>query len=139
VTLNFAPAERAVRAVRFARILSALSRDPIPVAHSRSLSVEADLAFRIEKAPAALADATPQLIDAADELSERLRSLEHELDRLGIGFEDVRISTHWRNGARFLLREGPIFLLAMVALPLGWATHWIPLRMARVLALRSLR
>jgi len=53
--------------------------------------------------------------------------------------EDVRISTRWTAGTRFLAKEGPIFVLAIVSLAFGWVTHWIPLRVARTLALRSLR
>ena len=130
VTLNFATAERAARAVRLARILSALATEPVAVARPRSLDAEADLA---------LTDAPPAIIDAADELSARLQTFQQELDRLGIAIEDVRISTSWKDGRLFLVHEGPIVLLSVAALILGWATHWIPLRLARTLALHSLR
>jgi hypothetical protein len=40
---------------------------------------------------------------------------------------------------RFVLREGPLVLLSGLAYIFGWLTHWIPLRFARALALRSLR
>src|SRR5258705_11774230 len=39
---------------------------------------------------------------------------------------------------RFLLREGPLLLFYGLAYILGWLTHWIPLRVARALALHSL-
>ena len=139
VTLNFATAERAARAVRLARILSALGGEPGSVAQPRSLAVEADLARRIDRATTSLADASPHVIDAADSLVTRLNTLEHELSRLGIALEDVRISTRWTAGTRFLVKEGPILVLAIVSLALGWLTHWIPLRVARTLALHSLR
>ena len=139
VTLNFATAERAARAVRLARILSALAGEPGSVAQPRSLAIEADLARRIDRATSSLADASPQIIDAADSLVTRLDTLEHELNRLGIGLEDVRISTRWTAGTWFLVKEGPILVLAIVSLALGWVTHWIPLRVARTVALRSLR
>jgi len=38
----------------------------------------------------------------------------------------------------FVAREGPLALIALVAVVFGWATHWLPLRVARRLALRSL-
>jgi glycerol-3-phosphate O-acyltransferase/dihydroxyacetone phosphate acyltransferase len=139
VTLNFASAERASRAVRIAGILSALATEPLPVAQSRSLGVEADLALRIDRATTALADAPADVMDVADQLSARLSTLEHELDQLGIGLDDIRISIRWTDATRFVLREGPIFLLAVVAFVLGWVTHWIPLWLARAFALRSLR
>jgi glycerol-3-phosphate O-acyltransferase/dihydroxyacetone phosphate acyltransferase len=139
VTLNFATAERARRAVRLARILSALAMEPVPVAQPRPLDAEADLARRIDRATAALTDASPEIISAADELSARLDTLQRELDRQGIAIEDVRISTHWSDGTRFLLREGPILLLFALLLTLGRVAHWIPIRSARAFALSSLR
>ena len=139
VTLNFATAERAVRAVRLAHILSALAMEPAPVAQPRSLDAEADFARRIDRATSALADASPETIDAADDLSARLDTLQHELDRKGIALEDVRISVRWGDGVRFLFREGPILLLFGVLFILGRAVHWIPIRAARAIALRSLR
>jgi glycerol-3-phosphate O-acyltransferase / dihydroxyacetone phosphate acyltransferase len=139
VTLNFATAERAVRAVRLARIFSALATEPVPVAQPRSLDTEANLAYRIDRATAALADAPPDIIEAADQLSARLDALERELDRRGIALEDVRISVRWSKGTRFLFREGTILLLLAFPLVLGRVAHWIPIQSARALALRSLR
>jgi len=139
VTLNFATAERAVRAVRLAHILSALATRPVPVAQPRSLDAEAELAGRIDRATTALAAAPQGVIDAADALSARLDVLERELDRQGIALEDVRISVRWTDGIRFLLREGLILLLFAVPLILGRVAHWIPIRAARAIALRSLR
>jgi len=139
VTLNFATAERAERAVRLARILSALATEPLPVDHPRSLDAEADLANRIERATDALADASPELNVAADTLSLRLATLQQELHDRGIELEDVRISTRWNAGTRFAFREGPLLLLSGLAYVFGRLTHWIPLRLARALALRSLR
>lgn len=139
VTLNFATEERAVRAVRLAHILSALATEPGPVAQPRSLDAEAALAHRIDQATTALTDASPEIIGAADELSLRLDTLQRELDRKGIALEDVRISVRWRDGLRFLLREGPILLLYAILLVLGRVAHWVPIRSARAIALRSLR
>jgi 1-acyl-sn-glycerol-3-phosphate acyltransferase len=139
VTLNFATAERAARAVRLARIFSALAVEPGSVAQPRPLDIEVALARRIDRATASLTDASPEVIEAADGLVTRLNALEHELKRLGIGVEDVRISTRWTAGTRFLLKETPILLLAVLSFALGWVTHWIPLRVARTLALHSLR
>jgi glycerol-3-phosphate O-acyltransferase/dihydroxyacetone phosphate acyltransferase len=139
VTLNFASAERAVRAVRLARTLSALTGTPAPVDEPRSLDAEAALAIRIDAAMSALPDAPPDVIDSADVLSARLGAIEHELDRRGISLVDVRISMRLPDAAAFVAREGPLVLLALLAVVFGWATHWVPLRAARRLALRSLR
>jgi glycerol-3-phosphate O-acyltransferase / dihydroxyacetone phosphate acyltransferase len=139
VTLNFASAERAARAVRLARVLSALAGSPAPVDQPRSLEAEAELALRIDTATAALPDAPPHVIEAADELVAKLDTLERELRQRGIALDDVRVSTRVPDAVTFVAREGPLALFASITMALGWATHWIPLRAARVFALRSLR
>jgi glycerol-3-phosphate O-acyltransferase/dihydroxyacetone phosphate acyltransferase len=138
VTLNFASAERAERAVRLARTLSALAAAPARVAHPRSLDAEFALAVRIDAAMSALPNASPSVTDAVDELSSRLGAIEGELHRHGISLVDVRISMRLPDAAAFVAREGPLALIALIAVVFGWATHWLPLRVARRLALRSL-
>ena len=138
VTLNFASAERASRAVRLARVLAALGGTPAPVHEPRSLEAEAALALRIDAATSALADAPPHVTDAADALVAKLEEMEEELCRHGISLADVRVSTRLPDAVSFVVQEGPLAFLAGAALLLGWATHWIPLRAARWLALRSL-
>jgi glycerol-3-phosphate O-acyltransferase / dihydroxyacetone phosphate acyltransferase len=138
VTLNFASAERAARAVRLARVLVALAARPAPVGESESLDVEASTALRIDAAVDALADAPAPLTAAADALVSRLEAIEQELWRRGIRLADVRVSTRPTDAVAFVVREGPLALLGAAAVVLGWATHWLPLRMARSLALRSL-
>ena len=139
VTLNFASAERAARAVRLARVLSTLAESPTPVNEPRSLEAEAELALRIDAATAALPDAPPHVIEAADELVAKLDTVERELRQRGIALADVRVSTRVPDAATFVAREGPLALFAGITMGLGWVTHWIPLRAARALALRSLR
>ena len=138
VTLNFASAERAERAVRLARTLSALAAAPARVEHPRSLDAEVALAIRIDAAMSALPNATPSVTDAVDELSSRVGAIEGELHRRGISLVDVRVSMRLPDAAVFVAREGPLALIAIVAVVLGWATHWLPLRVAHRLALRSL-
>ena len=138
VTLNFATAERAARAVHLARVLAALATTPAPVHEPRSLEAEAALALRIDAATSALTDAPPHLTAAADALVAKLDAIERELRRRGIGLDDVRVSTRLPDAVSFVVREGPLALLAGAAMLLGRATHWIPLRTARRLALHSL-
>lgn len=138
VTLNFATAERAGRAVRLARVLAALGGTPAPVHESRSLEWEAAIAVRIEAATSALTDAPPHVTAAADALVAKLDTIEHELRQRGISLADVRVSTSLPDAVTFVVRELPLALLAGVALLLGWVAHWVPLRAARWLALRSL-
>ena len=138
VTLNFASAERAARAVHLARVLGTLAGAPAPVDRPESLDAEAVIALRIDATVSALTYASPHLIQAADALVSKLDVIERELGYRGIRLADVRISTRLPDAMAFLAREGPLALLAGIAVVLGWATHWIPLRAARALALRSL-
>jgi 1-acyl-sn-glycerol-3-phosphate acyltransferase len=139
VTLNFASAERAARAVRLARVLVALAGEPAPVDEPESLDAEAAIALRIDATVSALAAAPLHLIQAADTLVSRLDAIDRELRHRGIRLADVRVSTRLPDAAGYVAREGPLALLAGIAGVLGWATHWIPLRAARALALRSLK
>jgi glycerol-3-phosphate O-acyltransferase/dihydroxyacetone phosphate acyltransferase len=138
VTLNFASAERAARAVHLARVLVALAGAPVPVDEPEPLDAEAATALRIDAAVAALTDAPPHVVAAADALVSRLDAIDHELRHRGIRLSDVRVSTRLPDAVTFVVREGPLALLAGIAVVLGWATHWIPLRVARALALHSL-
>ena len=138
VTLNFASAERAARAVRLARVLVALAARPAPVGEPESLDLETSTALRIDAAVEALADAPVALTAAADALVSRLEAIEHELRQRGIRLADVRVSTRPSDAVAFVVREGPLALFGAAAVVLGWATHWPPLRVARSLARRSL-
>ena len=139
VTLNFASAERAARAVRLARVLVALTTAPVPVDEPASLGEEAAIAVRIDTTISALTDAPADIIQAADALVSQLDAIDRELRCRGIQLADVRVSTRLPDAAAFVAREGPLAALAGIAVVLGWATHWIPLRAARALALRSLK
>jgi glycerol-3-phosphate O-acyltransferase/dihydroxyacetone phosphate acyltransferase len=138
VTLNFATADRAARAVRLARVLAALGETPTPVPMPRTLEAEAVLALRIDRAISSLAEAPPRVTAAADALVAKLDAIEHELHRRGIALADVRVSMRLPDAMSFVVREGPLALLAGAAMLLGEMTHWIPLRAARRLALHSL-
>jgi 1-acyl-sn-glycerol-3-phosphate acyltransferase len=138
VTLNFANSDRAQRAVALARALAAIAGAPSSLDHPRPLAIEAEIAQRIEAATEALPSASIALATQADDFVQRVARLERELTERGAHLADAQISPRVRHGARFVVREG---LLATLALPialLGRVTHWLPLRLARRLALRSL-
>jgi hypothetical protein len=139
VTLNFATAERAKRAVNLARTLTALAYTPRRVARTGSLGLEMEIAVRIDAATAALATAPAEMNAAADALISRLTAVEGELRRRGLNLSDVRISPHLHPGFRFVLREAPSAILAVIVAGLGRISHWVPLRLARAAALASLR
>jgi glycerol-3-phosphate O-acyltransferase / dihydroxyacetone phosphate acyltransferase len=137
VTLNFASEARAGRAVALARALAAIAEQPSSIGQPRPLVVEAEIAHRIEIATDELANAQRDIVLQADAFIARVESLEARLGERHVTLADVHISPDARPGARFVLREG---LLAIVAVPialLGRITHWIPLRLARLVALRT--
>jgi 1-acyl-sn-glycerol-3-phosphate acyltransferase len=136
VTLNFATAERAARALRLAPLLASLGSVPGSVREPRAL--DADVARRVEHAMGALADAAGPLRDAADRLATRLQLLQQDARQRGVHLEHARISTRLSGGARFAAREGPLVALGALCLVLGSAMHWLPLRVARLLARHTL-
>lgn len=138
VTLNFASEARAQRAVELARALAAISEEAPPVAEPRSLAGEAELAHRIETATEALQTAPPDIVTFADRFIARLHALEQRLHARRATLDDVRISPRLRHGARFVVREGLVFAATLPVALLGRVMHWVPLRLARALAMRPL-
>jgi 1-acyl-sn-glycerol-3-phosphate acyltransferase len=139
VTLNFATAERATRAVNLARTLTALAYTPRTVSQTGSLGMEVEIAARVDAATAALATAPAELGAAADSLISHLTVVEGDLRSRGLNLRDVRISVQVRPGLRFVLREAPLAMLAVIVAGLGRVSHWVPLRLARAAATTSLR
>ena len=139
VTLNFATAGRAHRAVRIARSLAAISEEPAGLGSTRTFEAEAAIAARVESATEALDRAAPALGAAADAFSSRLEGLEARLHARGGALTDARVSLRLDHGAQFALREGVLIATVLPLAALGRVTHWPPLFLARVLAMRSLR
>jgi glycerol-3-phosphate O-acyltransferase / dihydroxyacetone phosphate acyltransferase len=138
VTLNFASDARAERAVTLARALAAIADTPPNLAHPRPLATEAAIAMRIERATDAVAEASPALAAEADGFIARVFDLERRLARAGATLADIQISPRLRHGAWFVVREASLAALALPVALLGRVTHWLPLRLARSLAMRSL-
>jgi glycerol-3-phosphate O-acyltransferase/dihydroxyacetone phosphate acyltransferase len=138
VTLNFASEARAQRAVALAGALAALTDAPPAVAQPRPLATEAELARRIETATDALENASPEVVAHADRFIARVNALDERLRAHGAALGDVRISPRLRHGARFVAREGVVFAATLPVALLGRVMHWIPLRLARSLAMRPL-
>lgn len=138
VTLNFASDARAERAVTLARALAAIVDEPPALDRPRDLATEAELAERVERATEAVARASPALAAQADEFTGRVTSLEAKLAERGATLADVRISAKLRHGARFVVREVALAALVAPIAMLGHVVHWLPLRLARTLAMRPL-
>jgi hypothetical protein len=139
VTLNFATAERAKRAVNLSSTLTALAYAPRSIARTASLGLEVEIAARVDAATAALVTAPVEMNAAADDLISRLTAVEGDLRRRGLALSDMRISARLQPGLRFVLREAPLAILAVIVAGVGRVSHWLPLRVARVAAMTSLR
>jgi 1-acyl-sn-glycerol-3-phosphate acyltransferase len=137
VTLNFATAESAARAVRVARALAAFTEEAGSVGTGEDFASRAELAARVETATEALGTAPPALVGAADAFTARLDALETRLTARGVALADSRISLRVPHGVRFVLRESALSLFALPIALLGRVTHWLPISFARALAMRS--
>ena len=138
VTLNFASEARARRAVALARALAAISDAPPDLGRPRALATETELARRIEVATEALESAPPSVARLADAFIRRVEVLEARLARRGVALADVQISPRLRHGAWFVVRESLVLVAALPVALLGRVTHWLPLQVARSLAMRPL-
>jgi 1-acyl-sn-glycerol-3-phosphate acyltransferase len=138
VTLNFASADRARRAVRLARTLDAVLSEVPPLDRPRPLGFEADLARRVDAATDALAVAPPAVVQRADALIARSDALEHELATHGIALTELRVSPRVRHGAWFVLREAAVLGLALPVAVVDRVAHDIPVRLARAITRHSL-
>ncbi len=138
LTLNFATDERARRAIRLAASLVALVAEPPELAHPRSLAAEADIASRIERATTALERADTNVNARVDQFLARVTSLQERLRARHIPLGEARISTRRRAGAQFVMRELTLAALALPVALLGRAVHWLPVRVARTLAMHSI-
>jgi glycerol-3-phosphate O-acyltransferase/dihydroxyacetone phosphate acyltransferase len=138
VTLNFASAERARRAVSLARALAAITEAPPVLGQPRALATEVELARRIEAATDALDSAPAAVARQADAFISRVDALEARLAARGAALADAQISPRLRHGAWFVLRESLVIGATLPVAVLGRVMHWLPLRAARALAMRPL-
>lgn len=138
VTLNFATEARAQQALRLARTLDALGGRVATLAQPRALGTQADLARRIDAASDALAEASPALARQASELVTATEAFEQRLAERGIALSELRVSPALAPGARFVLREILLLVLAAPVALVDRIAHDIPIRIARWYARRSL-
>ncbi|MEO7714309.1 MAG: lysophospholipid acyltransferase family protein [Gemmatimonadaceae bacterium] len=138
VTLNFASDARARRAVALARALAAITDAPGSLGQARALTSETELARRIERATDALENASPALVRQADGFIARIDALEGRLRARGAVLVDLHVSPTLRHGAWFVVRESVVFVVVFPVALLGRVLHWLPLRLARAIAMRPL-
>jgi hypothetical protein len=92
----------------------------------------------VDAATTALDSAPDSVAARADALAARLTFLERDLQSRRVSLAHARISPRLEPGLRFVLREAPLALVALLVAALGRLAHWLPLRLARAVAIRSL-
>ncbi len=140
VTLNFDSDAEATRLLNLAHTLAVLLAPVRRIgAEEHSLADVVRLVRRIARAArATTANQVP------DTIAKRVATFEHRftdfrgfLESQRIALEDIGISLDSRAGWRFALREGLLVLVLGPPALWGRINHWLPLTLARRLALRN--
>src|SRR6185503_19152604 len=138
VTLNYATTDDATRAIRLASLVAVLFEDvPDIGVVNRRLGDETDIARRIERLAERLRGADDATRAQADQLVRRLDAVERVAAKHGVLLEDVGISLRPSRAVRFIMREGWLLAIGGPVAFCGWLNHWLPFRLARLIAMRS--
>lgn len=141
VTLNFETPEDAARIEAISETMAALL-EPVTTLGDGGPSLNSVLAIsrRAERVRQRLADdATLEFRDTVAQFESRLETFRTRLHTEHIAVADLLIDVGATPGARFAVRET---LLAAFLMPIAWwgrVTHFVPLRIARWLAVRNAR
>lgn len=139
VTLNFASSDNAARAVRLASLIASIFDEaPAISAAGRSLAVEAAIARRIQRIEQALERGDDVLRERAAAVEANLDAFGRSTRTCGILVEDIGISRALGPGVRFAIREGWLLLIGGPIALWGRLNHWLPIRAARAVAMRSI-
>lgn len=138
LTLNYPTLDDASRAFRFATLVAAVLDDAPPIPTDRHLDVETAIAREVQSIALRLPNASPELRARADALVARVEAVYELTLEYGISLEDVRIDLSTRAALRFVTREGWYLIVGAPAHIWGWLNHWLPLRAARVVAMRHI-
>ncbi|GEM_PF-474435 len=141
VTLNFESAEDAARIAAVGDTLAALLEPVASLAEGGpSLSARLALTRRAERVRKALEHSpSAELRELVAQFEHRLETFRARLAAERIAAADLFIDVSATPGVRFAVREA---LFAAVLIPVSWwgrLTHWVPIRIARWLALRNAR
>jgi 1-acyl-sn-glycerol-3-phosphate acyltransferase len=141
VTLNFASAEDADRLQIVGRTLAPLLEPPRALSDGATpLGSILSIIRRLDRGLAAVrAQGDPRLVQRAEAFEQRVRAFRAQLDSLGLDVHDIAIDRGATAGAWFAIREA---FYAAWLVPVGlWGrlTHWVPIQLARRLALRNVQ
>ena len=140
VTLNFRTEEDARRVLSISTLLAEVLDEFRPLrTPDPPLAESVRVAQRINAIAPRLSEFEPDVTTRIGRFLERFSAFERSIQETAIAASDVQMSTHIGPGVWFVVRE---ILIAAVAGPLalwGRLNHWIPVRIARVLAIRTSR
>jgi 1-acyl-sn-glycerol-3-phosphate acyltransferase len=138
VTLNFADASHADRVLGLATLLAEILDEFRPLhAPDPPLADSVRLAQRIDYIATHLPRVDTELAGRVDRFLARLSAFEDATRDYAVSASDAQMSTGVGAGAWFVARE---LAIAAIAGPLalwGRVNHWMPLRLARMLAKRT--
>jgi len=140
VTLNFPTEDDARRIFAMSTTLAEILDEYRPLhAPDPPLADSVRVAQRLSTIAPRLPEFPPGIVARVERFLERLGEFERVLETHGIPASDVGMSISVGRGVGFVVRE---LSIAAVAGPLalwGRVNHWLPLRLARALALRMSR
>jgi 1-acyl-sn-glycerol-3-phosphate acyltransferase len=140
VTLNFGTFEEAQRVVAISSTVAEVLGEFRPL-HTPDppLAVSVHIAQRIAAVAARLPDLASPLRARIEQFLERLDAFEAVLASHDFAASDVQMSTQIAAGVWFGVRETAIGLLGGPFALWGRINHWIPLRIARAIAMKMSR
>jgi glycerol-3-phosphate O-acyltransferase/dihydroxyacetone phosphate acyltransferase len=140
VTLNFPTADEARRVLAISATLTEVLDEFRPLhAPDPPLAESVRVAQRINAIASRLPELVPETARRVERFLERFATFEQLIRDNAIAASDIQMKTDVGPGAWFAVRE---LLIGIVAGPLalwGRVNHWVPLRIARSLALRTSR
>jgi glycerol-3-phosphate O-acyltransferase/dihydroxyacetone phosphate acyltransferase len=140
VTLNFQTEDEARRVLAISSVLAEVLDDFRPLhAPDAPFAEHVRLAQRVDVIASRLPRASRALVERVDHFVARLTAFEDRARAHAISANDVQMNVGVGSGAWFVVRELGIALVAGPLALWGRVNHWVPLRLARAMALRTSR
>ncbi len=139
VTLNFASLDDATQATSLARLLARIVSDRTPSLDEAGprLAEAAAITRRLEQVRRLLPMLDGATRDRIAHFVRDVEAFETELQSRALRADDLRIEDDVSSGAWFVAREAWILLVAGPFALWGNVNHWLPIRIARIVALRG--
>lgn len=139
VTINFPSGERAREVLDVSTLLGDAPGGPSTSGDDGGYAGTVALSRRVDEVRRALEGGSPALVARAEALRERLRGIQALAAREGVDPAEAGIDLGHRSALWFVIREAAVAAIAGPVALWGRITHWIPLRIARLIARRGSR